>query len=42
VQARIERLREQGKRDEEHRHKQEIEGVKQRYLQKLQIEKEKI
>ena len=32
VQARIERLREQGKRDEENRHKQEIDGVKQRYL----------
>lgn len=42
IQQRLERRRDQGKREEEQRHKTEIEAVKDKYTQKLQMEKERV
>lgn len=42
VTARIEKRREQGKKEEEQRHRLEMDNIKHKYTQKLQLEKDKI
>jgi len=42
IQQRLDRRRDQGKREEEQRHKAEIQAVKDKFTQKLQLEKERI
>jgi hypothetical protein len=42
IQQRLDRRRDQGKREEEQRHKAEIQAVKDKYTQKLQLEKERV
>ena len=42
IQQRLDRRRDQGKREEEQGHKAEIQAVKDKYTQKLQLETERV